>query len=388
MSSLKEAHELRLKMALEACSIAVGLIGAVFFGAGLYAEREGGLFGLESWVIAMGVATFVEAIGGLVFPKSDAQSLRLLVFFFALVLAYFSFFFGVGSLFFKEEFLTNVNFFWREVSHNFPDLYGKNDTLSVQTARDLVTRDTTTIGLAGLLNFLALSGVALFSGLLLPRKTLSDFLLYWLNLALLALGIFVLAWAVELNGQLDLAGTSDLVPWALGVAGATAIAFALLGFWIELVARRFQHRPPAQRTRAATEAALSRINRAAIVYCVAISVCAVLMLTCVISGIIFAARVNSEVNELSNEDFDHVVTDAGLNPDEWTRDQFIVLLQRNYMWLTFLCATLVAVLIGIVLTEWSFRGNMPQGAAASGPKHATLPKGEEEDEEETKQLMA
>eukprot|EP00499_Haloplacidia_sp_CaronLabIsolate_P010323 CAMPEP_0196771408 /NCGR_PEP_ID=MMETSP1104-20130614/1668_1 /TAXON_ID=33652 /ORGANISM="Cafeteria sp., Strain Caron Lab Isolate" /LENGTH=386 /DNA_ID=CAMNT_0042141527 /DNA_START=132 /DNA_END=1292 /DNA_ORIENTATION=- len=386
MSSLREAHELRLKMALEACSIAVGLIGAVFFGAGLYAEREGGLFGVESWVIAMGVATFAEAIGGLVFPKSEAPWLRLLVFFVALVLSYFSFFFGVGSLFFKEEFLMNVNFFWREVSHEFPDLYGKNDTLSVQTARDLVDRDTTTIGLAGLLNFLALGGVAIFSGLLLPRKTLSDFLLYWLNVALLALGIFMIAWAVELDGQLDLAGSSALVPWSLGIAGAVAICFALVGFWIELITRRFLRRPVSQRSAAEGEAGLNRINRAAIVYCVAISVCAVLLLTCLISGIIYAARVDSEVNELTDEDFNQVVSDAGLDPNQWTRDQFIVLLQRNYMWLTFLCASFVAVLIGIVLTVWSFRGNMSL-APTAGPKYATLPTEEKEDDEETK-LMA
>lgn len=396
MPRLAQLHEMRLKMSLEVCCIAVGLLGAIFFGAGLYATAQGGLFGMQGVVVALGVATLVECVGGLLVPKSQRDSLKFLVFYGALVLALASFFVAGGTLFFKDEFLHDVNVFWEDVGYQFPSVYPRNDTVALNTARSLVVRHCNTVGVTGMLNVLALAGVALFAGMLQTPGVIARVMPSFNNLTLLALGIVVTAWAGRATGDASLAAQAPWIGTSLWTVGILLLFTAALGLYVELLVRRAARLPEdeagdGKESVGSRGQALSRIRLLTIVFVAALGVCAVLLLSGLIVAMLNAFRVEDQIMVLSDEDFDRIVRSAGLDPALFTRSVFISLLSRHYHFICFANAILIVSLVAVFLTTWFLRQKsidaLPDLAALGSVTHDPAAGDGDETEEEEAPLV-
>lgn len=391
MTRLAELHEMRLKMSLEVCCIAVGLLGAIFFGAGLYATAQGGLFGMQGIVVALGVATLVECVGGLLVPKSQQNSLKFLVFYGALVLALASFFVAGGTLFFKDEFLHDVNAFWDDVGYQFPSVYPRNDTVALNTARSLVVRHCNTVGVTGMLNVLALAGVALFAGMLQGPGVIARVMPSFNNLSVLGLGIIVTAWAGR-------TGASAHAPWigtSLWIVGILLLLTGVLGVYVELLVRRAARMPEDEEGKEAVgprAEALGRIRLLTIVFVAMLGACAVLLLSGLIVAMLNAFRVEDQIMMLSDEDFTRIVRGAGLDPALFSRTVFISLLSRHYHFVCFANAVLILSLIAVFVTTWLLRQKsidaLPDLAALGPAADGSGAEDGEETEEEDAPLVS
>lgn len=331
----EEAERLRrLKMLLEAACLFTATLGGVTFGAGAYASAVGGMFGLQSAVMCLGVCVFAVSGLGLVLPKRREAWVRLGYLYGALVLALLLFAAFCAAFMFRSILYRKVDLFWPDSMQEFAVLQRHNATDDMAGALRLVAKHCDWVGVLSLMTE-AFMALGIFCCLrIVSQHAVQRSVLYFANAMLAVLGVGLVGWAAHLWGRFDRAGQSDMIPISLTFAGILLALLALAGTKMERDAMR----------------------QLVIPYCAALSFAAVIMVAALLTALLYASRLGADLGELSDAEFRDEVARAGLSPERWSKSAVLDLLRAKLHFVAFVLALACCVVGAVISLTVRLRG--------------------------------